>query len=266
MDTIRQLSYQELLFIFASVLMVISGYAGQILVMNLWLNNMGTIAPTQAPLSAISTTLFFGGALVFRIFMHWETISFRFMLNKRAVVLGVALGFCNAFSGIIMVYAAPNTPEIMQTLLLCTQVFWTLAGSKLFLKDERNLINVLVVASFLCVAGGIVVGALPTFSESSNSSSSSSSKWWTIIFCASMIPAALFNVFASMFMQEFTELPPTAILEDGSPLLINQAELVTDDHVRGDDATVKLTMLVLLSLGLVFWAFALLPLNATPWF
>jgi hypothetical protein len=224
--TVKELSYQELLFIFASVLMVISGYAGQILVMNLWLNNMGSIAPTQAPLalltlSAISTTVFFGGALVFRIVILWKTISFRFMLNKRAVLLGVALGFCNAISGIIMVYAAPNTPEIMQTLLLCTQVFWTLAGSKLFLHDDRSLINGLVVASFLCIAGGIVLGALPTFSESSGASTPST-KWWTIIFTVSMIPAALFNVFASMFRN----------LRSCRPLLLKTGALCSSTKVN----------------------------------
>lgn len=274
-ETVNAMSCQELLFVFVSVMMVISGYAGQLLVMNLWLNNMGTISPNEAPITlltstAVSTTLFFGGALVFRVIVMWKTISFRFLLCKKGIFLSIALGFTNAIGGILMVYAAPNTLEIMQTLLICTQVFWTLAAAKLFLGDERSLLNALVIASFLCVAGGIVLGASPSFTQSDAASSSPpKSKWWTLIYFVSVIPAALFNVFASMFMREFTEEPQAASVEDGSPLLLNSPAGNIDDnakHARADDTTVKLTMLVALSFGLVFWAFALLPLNAAPWF
>lgn len=101
-----------------------------------------------------------------------------------------------------MVYATPGTTrEIMQALLTCSQIFWTLAGTILILRDERSLCHVLVVASFLFVAGGIILGAVPSLSKDTTSSDAI---WWSLIFAGSMIPAALFNVLATMFMRSFT--------------------------------------------------------------
>jgi drug/metabolite transporter (DMT)-like permease len=269
-ETLRGLTWRELLLITVAVLMVISGNAGQLIVLNLWVAHMGLIPPPETPLSILTISastmaVFFIAAILVRAALNWRTISFRFLLSRKGLVLSVVIGMCNALNGVLLVYATPATSEILQALLLCTQVFWTLAGSKLLLNDSRSILNFLVIGSFVCVAGGIVLGASPTFSQSSPTTSST--KWWTCIFAASMIPGALYNVFASMYMRAFTQVdePKEVEAEDEYPLLVNQSES-EDVQVRSDSTTVKLTMLATTGLSQMLWMFVFMPLNAAPWF
>lgn len=271
LETYRALTWRELVLIIVAVLMVISGNAGQLIVLNLWVAHMGLIPPPETPLSILTISsstmaVFFIAAILIRAALNWKTISFRFLFSTKGLVLSVVIGMCNALNGVLLVYATPSTSEILQALLLCTQVFWTLAGSKLLLSDSRSILNFLVIGSFLCVAGGIVLGASPTFSQSSPTTSST--KWWTLIFAASMIPGALYNVFASMYMRAFTAVDePTKDenTEDAYPLLVNQTE-PEDVHERSDSTTVKLTMLATTGLSQMLWMFVFMPLNAAPWF
>lgn len=271
-ETLQRLTWKELLLICVAVLMVISGNAGQLIVLNLWVAHMGDIPPPQTPLSILTISsstmaVFFISAILIRAAFSWNSISFRFLFTVKGLVLSVIIGMCNALNGVLLVYATPATSEILQALLLCTQVFWTLAGAKLLLRDPRSILNFLVIGSFLCVAGGIVLGASPTFDQSSPTTSST--KWWTLIFAASMIPGALYNVFASMYMRAFTEEDPAEEqrpVEDAYPLLVNQQAEPGKPHDRSDSTTVKLTMLATTGLSQMLWMFAFMPLNAVPWF
>ena len=73
-----------------------------------------------------------------------------------------------------------------------TQIFWTMLFAKLFL-GPSFLCEPVVILSFLMCAGGIVLGASPQFDSGPDVRQHPQ---LTFIFAASMIPGALYNVFA----------------------------------------------------------------------
>lgn len=259
---------RQIVFVLIAVLMVVGGNAGQLLILNLWVNGMGAIPPAFTVLTLSATTMAVGFVTAIAIRKLFYPAPLSFLLSVRGLVLSVIIGLCNASNGVLLVYATYPTPEFMQALLLCTQVFWTLLFSRIVIRDRRSVLSLTVLASFLLVAGGIVLGASPQFSDSSPTTSKT--KYWTLIFAASMIPGALYNVFASMYMRSFTR--PKQVEEDlvanaESQALNYYKPLDTDvDLSKSDDTTVKLTMLATTGIFQVMWMFVFLPIDSAPFF
>lgn len=286
-ESIHVMTAGQLCFVALAVLMVIGGNAGQLLILNLWVNDMGSITPAFPVLTISAFTMAVGFVVSILIRKIIFRVYLGFLWNRKAMLLTVLIGMCNAFNGVLIVYATQPTPEFMQALLLCTQVFWTLVFSKIAFRDRRRMLTISVLASFLCVAGGIILGASPQFSSSSPTDSNT--KYWTLIFAASMIPGALYNVFASMYMRSFTHPHPTLASvgvvhgvveghydEDGNVVTkplnleyhydLNLAGETSTAALTSDDTTVKLMMLATTGISQLTWMFILLPIDSAPWF
>ena len=281
-QSIAALTPLQVLLILMATTFVISGNGGQLLSLNLWVNHFPANVPPPysiLTLSAVTISAAFLIAMVVRILLVRPRLTF--LLSKKGLLLALLIGLSNSLNGVLLVFATPSTPEILQALLLCSSIFWTLLFSTVMLKDRRRVFtSVLVGLSFLLCSGGIVLGASPQFG---GSSMASDKVYWTLIFAASMIPGALYNVFASMYMRSFTAPHRPKINDRGedeaaSPTDINpggyySAGVVIPrfsepvaDSCQSDDATVKLVMLGITGVSQVFWIFALLPLDSVPWF
>lgn len=245
------MSKAQVAFVSLLVLLVIAGNCGQLITLNFWIQNF---ARHQQPrpftiltLSATTIASFFTVALLGRIMT--KRVRLNFLFTPKGIGLTLIVGFCNATNGIFLVSASGPTPEVLQALLLSSQVFWTLIFCAVILREGRSYVNVLVAVSFLFSAGGIILGASPSFA---GEKFTRDAKLWSLIFAFSMIPGALYNVFASIYMRLFTIRPDHP--ED------------VDDVFRADDVTVKLTMLCTTGFSQIFWMFVFLPLDSAPWF
>ena len=264
-ESVRELSASQLLLVGVCVILVVGGNAGQLISLNIWVNHFPTEISPPYPILTISATTIataFTVSLIVRLALFGGNC--RFLLCWKGLLLSLAIGCCNSLNGVLLVYATQPTPEILQALLLTTQVFWTLVSSKILLRDERSLFHVLVFLSFALSAGGIILGASPTFD---GTDMTTDVKYWSLIFAASMIPGALYNVFASMYMRSFTKpKQPAASHYSKEPLMLGYAADQEHEDSRSDDTTVKLVMLSVTGFSQVMWMFVLFPLDSATWF
>lgn len=101
------------------------------------------------------------------------------------------IGFFIGFNGLFIVFANPNVPGTLQTLLLQFIIPATMITSIIFLRSKYKLNQYL---GALLVVVGIVVSLIPDFGNKENLLPNEGI-FWIVIFIIGSIPGAFYNVY-----------------------------------------------------------------------
>eukprot|EP00672_Neobodo_designis_P016345 CAMPEP_0174849022 /NCGR_PEP_ID=MMETSP1114-20130205/13857_1 /TAXON_ID=312471 /ORGANISM="Neobodo designis, Strain CCAP 1951/1" /LENGTH=422 /DNA_ID=CAMNT_0016083331 /DNA_START=56 /DNA_END=1321 /DNA_ORIENTATION=- len=252
----------------AGVLFTIGGTCGQLVSLNFWLGAFPSGAGPFTVLTLVATTLallFFSGLAAWVVFRRPKL---RFAVCPESIFLLFLCGACYAFNGVLIVFATPQTPELLQAMLFSTGIVWTFVsagvaeiartGLESFRVMDRRA--ALVPVSFLLCAAGLIVGA----GSLSFTHMSSEAKKWTILFALAQIPGGIFNVLTGHYMSRFSQAVTVSI----TPGVVTSQSFQSNDlrhhHLRtSDPTTVKLVMLFGSALFQALGLFCLFPLDWT---
>ena len=270
LSSFKALTCGQLLIVIMSVTLVIFGNVGQLLALNLWIPSFGSHggAFTILTLSATTNAVFYGAALLMWLLVSRQRVSF--LTTQRSIVLIIVTGLCNATNGIMLVKATGSTPEVLQAFILSSQIIWVFIFVKLVFKEQRSYCSMLVICSFVLSLGGICLGLASQFSTGDLKTDNII---WSCIFAFGMIPGALYNVVASVFLRRFTRSTEEPRLGDEvSPLNVAASSpffmpsQLSKDGPYYNGVTVKIAMLFTTGVSQALWMFLLLPVDALPWF
>ena len=251
----------------------IAGSVGQLISLNFWLQSFPNGAGPFTVLTLVATTVAFLCGAVLAVWIAVRMPKLRFALGPDSLVLGFFCGLCYALNGVLLVFATPATPELLQALLLSTGIFWTFAAAGIaevaqngftsFKRMDRRAILV-PVAFFLCTAGVIVAAGSFKFT-----SMSSEARKWTIIFAISMVPAAISYVLFGVYMDRFTlqdDVVVTLMPSVGSTLSFHEEghHFTRKAKFRSDPTTVKFVIMTMSSVFQAVLLFVMFPLDWTP--
>jgi hypothetical protein len=262
--SIARLTAKQIAIVIMAVSLVIFGNVGQLLALNLWLVSLGPFGGpfTVLTLSATTNAVFYGVTLGLWLLTTGRGLRF---LDLKALPLIIAIGFCNATNGVALVFATPQTPEVLQAVLLSSQLIWIFIFVKIAFREKRSYFSPAVILSFMLSLGGITLGMASQFGG--NSTYTKLNWEWSAIFAFGMIPGAMYNVVAAKFLRRYTE-DPTAVQPVPPPQ--QQTSIFnlysSREPIRADGLTVKITMLFTTGVAQAIWMFILLPMDALPWF
>ena len=250
------------------VLCTIGGSCGQLVSLNFWLGAFPNGAGPFTVLTLVASTL---AVLFFTALVIWVRVKrpkLRFAVCGESLFLLVLCGLCYAFNGVLIVFATPETPELLQAMLFSTMIIWTFAaagiaeiartGLQSFRAMDRRA--ALVPVSFLLCAAGVIIGA----GSLSFSHMTAKQKKWTALFALGQVPGGVFNVIAGHYMSRFSYEATVSI----TPGVITTQSFQSNDlrhHALrvSDPTTVKLVMLFGSALFQALGLFCLFPLDWT---
>jgi hypothetical protein len=270
-----QLDVGKIILGTVGVLLTVAGNAGQVIALNFWLNAFpgGNGGPfTVLTLVATSVAAMYGVGL-----SCWHASTkpkLAFAFTPVSLMYLALTGFCYSLNGILLVYATPDTPELLQALLIATGVFWTfivaglaeiiMRGCAAFRAMDRRAI--VVPISFVMCAAGVIVGA----GSFNFVGMSDEAKKWTILFAVAQIPGAVYNVLAGQYMTRFTKddhmNDPVVNPAIMSATSFRSNDLCTHDVHTSDHTTVKIVLVFGSSVVQAVLLFCYFPLEWQPWY
>lgn len=252
------------------VLFTIAGTCGQLVALNFWLDAFPGGPGNFTVLTLVAWTVTFGMGVVFAGWVAVRRPKLAFVLQPQALGLLFLTGLCYSLNGVLLVFATPDTPELLQAMLLSTTIFWTFAAAGLFEIAQRGCTSframdrraILVPVSFVLCTAGVIVGA-GTFKFGDMSAEA---KKWTVIFGVSIIPAAVLNVISGHFMATFTEASTDPAV--ATTMMVSttfRSNDLTHNAVKvSDPTTVKLVLILGSSFVQGILLFCYFPLDWTP--
>ncbi|CAG9567291.1 hypothetical protein LMJF_03_0650 [Leishmania major strain Friedlin] len=264
MRRVGSTSLLQFLWVVLLVVMLLVGNAFQVIFLNFWIHQFPTkLNPQIAPASsssassgsgtdsssgrhaealASSYTTFVISAVLFPAFFVvllityalWRRPNLRFTREWAGWRLLFGIGAMDALNSALAIYAAANTPEVLQALFVSLVPIYSAIFTKWLLKDPRDYANPYVVVSFVLIATGVALASLfnqvvthhhhtedrsgsghagvkellvAVFSDGSSSSLSPVAldrRLWCFIFFLSVPPTVLMNVWQTMYMIRYT--------------------------------------------------------------
>ncbi|CBZ23198.1 hypothetical protein LMXM_03_0650 [Leishmania mexicana MHOM/GT/2001/U1103] len=270
MRRMESTSLLQFLWVVLLMVMLLVGNAFQVIFLNFWIHQFPTklhspITPASsssassssasdsgsgghAKALASSYTTFVISAVLFPAFFVvifityalWRRPNLRFTREWAGWRLLFGIGAMDALNSALAIYAAANTPEVLQALFVSLVPIYSATFTKWLLKDPRDYANPYVVVSFVLIATGVALASLFNyvvthhhhtegssgsgqaavgghagvkdllFAVLSGGSSSSSSpvaldrRLWCFIFFLSVPPTVLMNVWQTMYMIRYT--------------------------------------------------------------
>eukprot|EP00758_Cryptobia_borreli_P009864 Tbor_TRINITY_DN5518_c0_g4::TRINITY_DN5518_c0_g4_i1::g.13148::m.13148 len=206
----QKTSWKEMTFGIVLMLMMIVGNAFQIIGVNFWLREFPGGTGGSYAIFAISGG-FFGTIFVVWLVAHImiNRPDLRFVMCKNGIILLLGIGFVDTLNSGIAIYAANETPEVMQALFVALLPVYTSGLTKLILKDQRDYGNRYVVISFIFMIGGVLLASIPNFTQGKFSGNTIA---WSALFFISVPFTALMNVWQSKYMENYTD-PAQAALQ-----------------------------------------------------
>ncbi|KAG5511926.1 hypothetical protein JKF63_07751 [Porcisia hertigi] len=266
---IQTTSLLQFLWVLLLVVMLLVGNAFQVIFLNFWIHQFPTrLTRTSPSMSsspasnesdghgsedgikalASSYTTFVISAFVFPTFFLvlfivyalWRRPNLGFTREWAGWRLLFGIGAMDALNSIMAIYAAANTPEVLQALFVSLVPIYSAVFTKWLLKDKRDYANPYVIVSFLLIATGVAIASLFNYAathhhdmkggpgaagnrtamkdslfdfflggSSSRQTSSSPSvaldrRLWCFVFFLSVPPTVLMNVWQTMYMIRYT--------------------------------------------------------------
>ncbi|SYZ62525.1 hypothetical_protein (plasmid) [Leishmania braziliensis MHOM/BR/75/M2904] len=290
---VQATSLLQLLWVALLVTMLLVGNAFQVIFLNFWIHQFPTNrseaatsgfssssssasssgGAERAKALASSYTTFVISAVLFPSFFLvlsiayalWRRPNLAFTRDRAGWWLLLGIGAMDALNSAMAIYAAANTPEVLQALFVSLVPIYSAVFTKWLLKDPRDYTNPYVVVSFVLIATGValaslfnyivthrhhtkdgsgrsqaVVGGhgmpkefqLDTFADGSSSSLSAMAldqRLWCLIFFLSVPPTVLMNVWQTMYMIRYTSS------DELTAYLTEHADEV--EYLEGDDGT-----------------------------
>ncbi|GET85568.1 hypothetical protein LtaPh_0306000 [Leishmania tarentolae] len=259
---VQSTSLLQFLWVVLLMAMLLVGNAFQVIFLNFWIHQFPSkqkppISPASSSSESSSSssgggggdgdhvkalassyTTFLISAVVFPAFFMvlfimyalWRRPNLGFAREWAGWRLLLGIGAMDALNSALAIYAAANTPEVLQALFISLVPIYSAIFTKWLLKDPRDYANPYVVVSFLLIATGVALASLfnyavthhhhtqdrsgsnhaaskdPLFDISAGESSSSRSpvaldrQLWCLIFFLSVPPTVLMNVWQTMYM------------------------------------------------------------------
>ncbi|CAJ1985807.1 hypothetical protein conserved [Leishmania donovani] len=255
-------SLLQFLWVVLLMVMLLVGNAFQVIFLNFWIHQFPTkLKPQIAPASSSSASSGSGSGsgghakalassyatfvisavlfpaffvVLFITYALWRRPNLRFTREWAGWRLLFGIGAMDALNSALAIYAAANTPEVLQALFVSLVPIYSAIFTKWLLKDPRDYANPYVVVSFVLIATGVALASLFNYvvahhhhtEDSSGSghagvkelllaifsggSSSSLSpvaldrRLWCFIFFLSVPPTVLMNVWQTMYMIRYT--------------------------------------------------------------
>ncbi|KAG5487739.1 hypothetical protein LSCM1_08105 [Leishmania martiniquensis] len=297
-------SLLQFLWVLLLMAMLLVGNAFQVIFLNFWIHqfptNLRSMSATMSSSSssassdsgsseehanalASSYTTFVISAVLFPAFFMvlsityalWRRPNLSFTREWAGWRLLLGIGAMDALNSAMAIYAAANTPEVLQALFVSLVPIYSAVFTKWLLKDPRDYANLYVVVSFALIASGVALASLfnyviahrhhaehgsgsseaavggratrkfrlATFSEgpSSLSAVALDQQLWCLIFFLSVPPTVLMNVWQTMYMIRYTSNDQlTAYLAEH----VNEAEYEESDNSAATAAPGQRTRLV----------------------
>lgn len=292
-DKVRAMSALQLLWVSVLIFFVTAGNAMQTIGLNFWLRKFPS---TPGSFTVLTTSAFLFGAffavlLVGYIIVKRPCLKFFWHFNGIMLLLGV--GLMDAVNSAMAIYAATDTPELLQPLFSSLMPLYACVFSKYILKDQRTYFNRWIVSSFLLMALSVVVASINEFTDgwSTPGVSGSNAKWWSLIFFLSIPPTSLMNVWQTKYMIDYTKKREHEDLEQPGVEVAHVQRVTAGDEVcekpehhhhhnsksnphhsgssgivhRGEDTIVKLVLLCADTNSQLLFIMMLLPADAIPW-
>lgn len=236
-----------------STVLVLTGAVLQTVSLNYWLTEFpGNPGPFTVLISSyIFYVVLFGLLFVgFSLGVRSQVPLGRWLPSWRQLAILVGIGIFDAVNGVMSVYATPNTPEILQPILLMISIVFTMLSAKYFLRDPRQFLNFTVGLTLLLIIGGAVVSSIPYMNAAFEGDAP-----WIVIFTLSALPGALYNVLQAVFMED-SEARLEAVATSA----------VSESNASPVQLTVKLQMLFLGCFFQLVCMCAFFPVDFSTWF
>ncbi|KAG5512395.1 hypothetical protein GH5_08245 [Leishmania sp. Ghana 2012 LV757] len=262
-------SLLQFLWVVLLMAMLLVGNAFQVIFLNFWIRQFPTdLRSISAPMPSSSSssassdsgsseehvkalassyTTFVISAVLFPVFFIvlsityalWRRPNLSFTREWAGWRLLLGIGAMDALNSAMAIYAAANTPEVLQALFVSLVPIYSAIFTKWLLKDPRDYANPYVFVSFVMIASGVALASLfnyvvthrphpengsgggelsvggrggkelrlDTFSDgpSSLSAVALDQQLWCLIFFFSVPPTVLMNVWQTMYMIRYAD-------------------------------------------------------------
>lgn len=205
---IKRASWRSIALVVIGIIMSIVGAGGQIISVNQWLFHFPFDARNNRPVGGPYIVLLSGGlsslVLYICVYIGWQIKfkpGFGFLKLKEMYIYGSGLGLLLACNGFLAIYSTPHTPEVVQALLIASQIVWTLIFAVIFkINQGKNYCHVLVISALVLSVAGIVLGTLATSAPATHESAADRAIW-AFLFGLGVVPGSLVNVVVAKFFQ-----------------------------------------------------------------
>lgn len=261
------LSATQLLSVVVLIFLVTAGSAMQTIGLNFWLRKFPDTPGSFTVL--ISSAFLFGSffTVLLILYMLWKRPCMKFAASWKGLRLLFFIGLMDAANSVMSIYAATDTPELLQPLFSSLMPLYACIFSKYVLKDERTYLNKWIVSSFSLMILSVVIASLNEFeSDWDADEHGRRTKWWSLIFFLSIPPTSLMNVLQTKYMIMFTKQHQLEEIDlrQSSQSFDDESSNASGAH-KGEDTIVKLVLLCADTNFQLLFVTLLLPMDAVSW-
>ena len=202
---VRRASWNHTVLLSMGVAMSILGLAFQVIFLNLLLASF-PVQINGEPGGGPVTVLITESVAILVIYLCASAVvyartrpSLAGLCNPSVWGHTIATGFMFACNGYLIVFSTPHTPEILQSVLLSSQIIWTFIFAVVFrINQGKNYCHGLVIVSVVLSVAGIMLAVLATSGGSNHYENPGT---WALLFALGVLPGAISNVIAAHYFQ-----------------------------------------------------------------